>query len=180
MKYPPVRHYGDIEAEEFDAYYERWPRELAAIPKQVVQDWVHRHWHDFRDHWVELAPHTWKYECKVLSSSEIMSIDHIGTWIRDLDAEGVEYVSGASRGQTRMAKYMLEHGTFPVPILVAQGAGHVVHPRSAKELMKEPLQLIEGHCRLACIRGMINSAHPHIAAHHRVWVATIPEARDGV
>ena len=175
MKYPPVRKYGDIDAEEFDAYYARWPDELSAIPKLIVQDWIHRHWRDFREHWIDLAPHHWQYESRVFSNEEILLIDHIGTWIRELDAEGVEYVSGAPRGGTRMAKYMLTHGTFPVPILVAQGAGHVVHPRSAREFMKEPLQLIEGHCRLACLRGMINANYSSLATRHRVWVATITQ-----
>jgi hypothetical protein len=174
MKYPPVRRYGNIDSEDFDAYYARWPARLQAIPRQVVQDWVHRHWRDFKQHWIDLAPHTWRYDSEVFSNAEILSIDHIATWIPELDAEGVEYVSGAPRGQTRMAQYMLNHGTFPVPILVARNAGHVVHPRSAREPMKEPLQLIEGHCRLACLRGMINANYPSLALRHRVWVATIP------
>jgi hypothetical protein len=174
MKYPPVRRYGDIDSESFDAYYARWPQALAAIPQQVVQDWIHRHWRDFKDHWVELAPHTWQYELALFTNEQVLSIDHIGTWISELDAEGVEYVSGAPRGKTHMAQYMLQHGTFPVPILVARSAGHVIHPRSAREPMKQPLQLIEGHSRLACIRGMINSSHPNLASQHRVWVATIP------
>ena len=174
VKYPAVRKYGDIDSEDFEAYYARWPRELGAIPEAIVKDWIYRHWSDFREHWIRLAPHTWHYESVTIPSSEILAIDHIGTWIPELDAEGVEYVSDAPRSRTRMAQYMLKNGTFPVPILVARNAGHVVHPRSAKELMKEPLQLIEGHCRLACIRGMINAKHPQLAAEHSVWIATIP------
>lgn len=174
MQYPSVRGYGDFEVETFDSYYARWPQELSAVPRQVVQDWIYRHWRDFSNHWSGLAPHTWSYELKSLSSEEIRSIDHVGTWISELDAEGVEYISDTPRSRTRMAKYMLEYGTFPVPILVAQSAGHVVHPRSVREFMKEPLQLVEGHCRLACLRGMMNAKHPNLAHQHQVWVATIP------
>jgi hypothetical protein len=174
MKYPPVADYGGFNPESFDAYYARWPNELASIPKQVVEDWIHRHWRDFASHWVKLSPHAWAYELKTLTSEEVLTIDHIGTWIAELDAEGVEYVSGARRSQTRLATFMLDRGTFPVPILVAKMSGHVVHPRSRDERMKEPLQLIEGHARLACLRGMINSAHPRLASKHQVWVASIP------
>ena len=174
MIYPPVRNYGDIDVESFESYYARWPKILAEIPKGVVEDWVHRHWRDFRNHWVDLEPHMWRYELELFSCGDILRIDHIGTWIRELDAEGVEYVSGAPRSQTRMAQFMLKNGTYPVPILVAKDAGHVVHPRSAREPMKAPLQLIEGHCRLACLRGMINSSHPNLAREHAVWVATLP------
>lgn len=90
MKYPTVLKYGDIDAERFDSYYARWPDELIAIPTLVVQDWIHRHWRDFRDHWIDLAPHYWQYETRIFSNEDILSIDHIGTWIQELDAEGVE------------------------------------------------------------------------------------------
>ncbi len=41
--------------------------------------------------------------------------------------------------------------------------------------MKTPLQLIEGHARLACLRGMIQVDHPNLRPMHDVWLATIPE-----
>jgi hypothetical protein len=174
MKYPAVRQYGDIEMESFSEYYSRWPNELSSIPRGVVEDWIYRHWRDFEEHWAVLAPHTWTFELSQLTTHEVLSIDHISTWIPELDAEGVEYVSGAPRSKTRLAQHMLTNGTFPVPIIVARGAGLVIHPRSDGERMKEPLQLIEGHCRLACMRGMINSNHPSLLAKHSVWLVSIP------
>lgn len=174
MKYPAVRKYGDIDSESFESYYARWPEAFSAIPRPIVEDWIYRHWRDFSNHWADLEPHNWSYERKIFSNVEILKIDHIATWIRELDAEGVEYVSNAPRSKSRMAQFILANGTFPVPILVARNAGHVTHPRSAKEPMKEPLQLIEGHCRLACLRGMINSNHHNLGAEHDVWVATLP------
>lgn len=174
--YPPVRKYGDIEMESFENYYDRWPTSLQTIPQEVVKDWIYRHWSDFENHWVQLKPHLWSYRRELFSNADILAIDHIGTLIRELDAEGVEYVTGAPRSQTRLAQYMLSNGTFPVPILVAEGARNLGHPRCGGEPMKQPYQLIEGHCRLACMRGMINSQHARLASHHAVWVASIPEA----
>ena len=174
MKYPPVKNYGDTDAESFEAYYSRWPSTMAAIPKGIVEDWIYRHWTDFEHHWANLRPHLWRYQKVKLSNDEILLIDHVSTWIEELDAEGVEYVSGAHRSTTRLARYMLEHGTSPVPILIAKDSGHMLHPHSASETMKEPLQLIEGHRRLACLRGMIHAKHPMLASHHEVWLATIP------
>jgi hypothetical protein len=180
MKCPPVKGYGDIEVESFNDYYSRWPSALSAIPKSIVEDWIYRHWRDFNNHWIKLEPHKWTFQCLNFSNLEIRSIDHIGTWIPELDAEGVEFVSEAPRSKTRLARYMLSNGTFPVPILVAKNAGHVMHPRSAREPMKDPYQLIEGHSRLACLRGMINANHPALASQHQIWVATIPRATHGV
>lgn len=172
--YPPVLGYGDHHIESFEDYYARWPTELAAIPKAIIQDWVYRHWRDFKSHWISSAPHLWNYRLEPFSNAEILSIDHVGNWIEDLDEEGVEYVTNMPRSKARFAQHMLTNGTFPVPILVAEHAGHVIHPRSHGEYMKEPYQLIEGHCRLACIRGMIHSNHLNLLATHNVWVATIP------
>ena len=172
--YPPVIHYGDMDCESFDAYYERWPSELSAIPKSVVADWIHRHWNCFHKHWIELQPHTWSYNLTQFSYEEILAIDHIGRWIPELDAEGVEYVGNTPRSKTRLATHMLTNGTFPVSIIVAKNSGHIVQPRSGGVHMKEPYQLIEGHSRLACIRGMINANHPSLQKLHNVWVVTIP------
>lgn len=177
--YPAVQKYGDIEMESFEKYYGRWPTELQTIPREVVKDWIYRHWTVFQNHWIGLKPHLWSYRCASFSNEDIVSINHIGTWIPELDAEGVEYVSGAPRSRTPLAQYMLSRGTFPVPIIVAESAGNVVYPHSGGELMKEPYQLIEGHNRLACIRGMINSQHSNLASSHSVWVVSIPEAASG-
>jgi hypothetical protein len=176
---PPVRRYGDIECESFEDYYARWPQALAAIPECVVKDWIYRHWRDFQEHWEALRPEAWLWERRTYTTEEVMSVDHIGTWIRELDAEGVEFVGTAPRSQTRLAQYMRSHGTFPVPIIVARNSGHVTHPRSADEKMKQPLQLIEGHSRLACLRGLVNSGWPTLATGHLVWEARIPPATSG-
>lgn len=172
--FPQVQRYGDIDSESVDAYYRRWPAYLAQIPKEVVQDWIHRHWRDFRNHWQDLNPQDWLFSLRRYSTAQVMAIDHIGTWIRELDAEGVEFVGTQPRSQTRLAQHMRQHGTFPVPIIVAHAAGHVVHPRSAGEPMKEPYQLIEGHSRLACLRGMVNARWTTLQDDHLVWEVAIP------
>ena len=47
-------------------------------------------------------------------------------------------------------------------------------PRSGGKRMKTLLQLIEGHARLACLRGMIHAGHPQLQASHAVWLTHIP------
>lgn len=123
-----------------------------------------------------MAPHEWTFRSVLFSNERVMAIDHVRTWIPELDAEGVEFVNGAPRSKSRLGQFMLANGTFPVPIVVAENAGHVVCPRSGGEHMKEPLQLIEGHTRLACLRGMISSDFPSLLAQHKVWVVNIPRS----
>ena len=61
-----------------------------------------------------------------------------------------------------------------MPIMVAENAGNILHPISAREPMKAPYQLIEGHCRLACMRGMINSNYKSLKYEYEVWLVEIP------
>ncbi len=173
-QYPAPKNYGNFDTESFDSYYSRWPSGLSTIPREVVEDWIYRHWYCFRDDWMKLHPHNWSYRLVDFSNEQILAIDHVGEWIQELDAEGVEYVGGFPRSETRLARYMLEFGTFPVPIIVAENAGHVIHPRSNHERMKVPFQLIEGHCRLACVRGMITHKHPSTLSRHKVWLVKLP------
>jgi hypothetical protein len=175
--YPPVLRYGDMDRESFDSYYARWPTELADIPKAVVEDWIYRHWNCFEERWIPLEPHKWSYRLSTFTNTKILAIDHVLTWIPELDAEGVEFVTDAPRSKTRLGQFMLANGTFPVPIIVAEVASHAVCPRSGGLYMKSPLQLIEGHTRLACIRGMIHSGHPNLKSEHQVWVVRIPESK---
>lgn len=175
--YPTVHRYGDMDRESFDSYYSRWPPELSSIPKSVVEDWIYRHWNCFQDRWISLAPHTWTYRKSSFNNDQILTIDHVLTWISELDAEGVEFVTGAPRSQCSVGRFMLSEGTFPVPIIVAEEASHVVCPRGGGAHMKAPLQLIEGHTRLACLRGMINAGHQNVKNNHQVWLVQIPGGR---
>jgi len=175
--YPAVKRYGDMDMESFEDYYARWPTDLRHIPQGVVKDWIYRHWGCFKERWIPLRPHEWSYQFCTFSNEKILAIDHVLNWIPELDAEGEEFVTGAPRSQTKLGQYMLSEGTFPVPIIVAENASHVVCPRSGGERMKSPLQLIEGHTRLACIRGMINSAYTGLKGDHPVWLVNIPADR---
>jgi hypothetical protein len=172
--YPPVIDYGEDEMETFDYYFARWPKSLSSIPKEVIQDWIYRHWPQFNEYWSALRPHTWSYKRVQFSADELLTIENVSPLMLELDAESLEYEQGGVRSETPLADYMFANGTFPMPIIVAENAGHVVHPRGDGEQMKVPFQLIEGHSRLACIRSMIRSGYPTLQPQHDVWVVTIP------
>jgi len=172
-EYPPVEGYGDHEVESFDSYFEKWPKD-SVIPKDIVEQLVYRHWSDFEEDWIPLDPHGWEYELRTFTNGEILQVDHIGDWVQRFDAEGKEYVEGKPRSETWLAKHMLSEGTFPAPIIVAEDCGHIRHPKGwDTDYFKEPYQLIEGHCRMGCIRGMINSSHKKLKNEHQVWVVRI-------
>lgn len=166
--FPKVNNYGDIDVEDFQSYYARFPKELKSIPIDVVENWIYRHWDDFTE-WIPLKPQDWKYELKEFSNNEILKISHINDWIPILKAEAVEYVTRGKRVNNYVGQYMLKNGTTPSPIIVGENIGHISYPRMPITcLMKEPYQLIEGHSRLACLLGMISSSHINLKKYHKV------------
>lgn len=165
---------GDFEVEPFETYFERWPTEYANVPSGVVETWVYRHWRDFQC-WLPLQPLDWAYELKKMSSSEILTIGHVGTWPETLKYWGDDLFEGSSRRTTWLGRSMLDMGTTPAPIIVARDAGRYRHPREAANApFIEPYQLVEGHMRLAYLQSMIRREHPQLRSHHEVFVATLP------
>lgn len=169
---PQVTNYGDFNQEKFESYYAKFPNYLKNIPKDVVENWIYRHYDDFIE-WIPLNPQNWIYELKDFTNEDILTISHILDWMPELKAEGLEYVSGGKRANHYVGKYMLSHGTTPSPIIVGENIGHLYHPNQKSILMKNPYQLIEGHKRLACLLGMINISHHNLNDKHKVWVINI-------
>lgn len=173
IQIPEPTGFGTLRVEPFADYFRRWPREYAQVPQLVVETWVHRHWSAFQ-HWLPLRPLDWKYALRRFSLADVLQIDHVGDWPDKLLAWGDELFEGTQRHKTWLGRFMLETGTTPAPIIVAEGAGRYGHPRELNLPLREPLQLIEGHARLAYLRAMVRHGHPALQATHQVFVATLP------
>jgi hypothetical protein len=61
-------------------------------------------------------------------------------------------------------------------MIIAQEAGGWLHPREHGRHMQEPLQLIEGHMRLAYLQSLIRRSHSSVRPVHQVVLATLPMA----
>ena len=171
MTPPAVQRYGSSEVEPFSEYYARWPRELSNFPRCVVENWVHRHWTEFSSHWANRNIHQFEFEDHAYTNEEVMQIGHTGDWSFTLDHWGDELFRNSLRKSTWLASSMLESGTTPAPIIVSPNSGDLQHPSGG---MMHPLQLIEGHLRLAYLRGMIRHDHKQLKPAHRVWQVTLP------
>lgn len=172
MKVPEVKGYGDLEVEPFEEYYARWPAILSNFPTCVIQNWVHRHWQDFHDLWLDRGIEHFIFQQNVFTSPQIMQIGHVGNWLDTMDYWGDELFRNRQRQDTWLAKYMLTHGTSPAPIIVAKDTHDQEHPRGGA---MHPLQLIEGHMRLSYLRGMIRHNHPALQGRHSVWLLNFPK-----
>lgn len=173
MQAPEVCGYGDFNVEPFKEYVERWPSELASFPRDLLETWVYRHWGEFSNYWMPNGALEWNYELRTFSNEDVLRILTFEKMLETMDYWGDELFRNRQRRETWLAKFMLEHGTVPSPILVFEGGANKVHPRGLPgEKMLEPFQLIEGHMRTAYLRGMIRHSHSTLMSAHQVWVAT--------
>jgi hypothetical protein len=171
---PPKKWREPSKVEPLSSYLSSWPSEYSNVPAVVIETWIYRHWSEFQE-WLPLNPLEWQYEPVTLSNDEIMTIRYpAGKYAKTLESWGNDLISGQDRKSTRLGKYMLESGTTPAPIIVAKNAGNWAHPREHGLLMCEPLQIIEGHMRMAYLQGMIRFNHVSLKASHQVIMATLP------
>jgi len=174
VKAPSVRNYEDFNVEPFETYLQRWPQELSNFPACVIKNWVHRHWTEF-SLWLEFDLQPFEFKSTQFSNPEVMAIGHFDDWFRTLDYWGDELFTDKLRRSTWLASYMLEHGTSPAPVIVAMNADHIKHPLNG--FLKAPTHLIEGHMRLAYLRGMIRHHHPSLKDSHAIWQLYFPSPK---
>ncbi|HHX8571761.1 TPA: hypothetical protein ACVO35_000194 [Vibrio alginolyticus] len=175
MEIPKRNDPSDFKWETFEDYYARFPKELANIPKDVVENWMWFH----NEQVVEFSKlydfEKWTFELRDFDNDEIMAIRHFEYDLKLLDGKGQEFLLGRLN-EHDTAKFMFENGTSPCPIIVARDASkHIHHQREEGNYMLEPYQLIEGNRRLAYLRAMIGKPYSKLRDSHKVWVVTIGE-----
>lgn len=173
IKVPKPKNFSSLDVESFKDYRARLPIEFDVVPDSVIESWIYRHWPEFQE-WLSLRPFEWKYKLMSMPSTEILRISHVSDWPTTLQYWGDDLIDGPFRKDTWLGKYMLEHGTTPIPMIVAMNAGGWGHPREGWLAMQEPHQIIEGHMRLAYLQAMIRRNHTTLAAAHEVIVAELP------
>ena len=157
---PDVKRWGEVDQEDFDSYYDRWPEKLRHVPKCVIETWIYRHWSDYANDWLGIDLSGVGFELIKMNNVQVMKIGHISDWMKKLDGWGNQLFVDKLRQDTWLAKHMLIHGTWPNPIIVAPNEGNLEHPRGGK--MMPPMQLIEGHMRLDYVRGMIRKKYEQL------------------
>ena len=173
MRPPKREDPSAFEIESFDSYYSRWPKELTNIPEDVVRHWIYYHNGFFWEGGIIYEIDRWSFDLKVFSNEKIMEIAHYPSEIERMDYNGETLMKKGMPGYDT-AEYMLQHGTFPCPIIVAYNAGAHKHAKSiGTETMLEPYHLVEGHRRLGFARGMIRHNYKHLKREHKVWLVTI-------
>lgn len=164
-----VGGYGGHDTEPFESYLKRWPASLSNFPSAVVKDWVWRHWGDFRHLWLDRGIEELRFDLNTYDDAEILQIGQFERW----DDLADRHLDPKDPLNFSLGRYMVEHGTFPVPIIVATNSHGLIHPRGYP---MQPLHLIEGHRRLGMLRGLLKREHPTLVGSYQVWNLVLPIA----
>lgn len=160
------------------------PKELSNFPEDVLKQWVYEHGKGDGDviDALNLIPNLaeWRFELVDMTNADIKRIRHYPYDERLLLPKGEWWLKSGRHSAPAFFDYMLEHGTTPVPIIIAQNASGHNHPIIAYRYpehggsMLDPLHLLEGNRRFALLRAMINNDVASLQDKHLVWVVTMP------
>jgi hypothetical protein len=161
----------EFDKEPFEAWFAHVRGDIPHVPACVAETWIHRNWGYSGYHWLPLA--RLRFEKQRWANAEVLRIgeglEH-PQWSRSWSEE-LGRVGSAHR-QSWVGRFMLEHRTWPAPILVLDNPRRRVTDPSRERLAR--IHLIEGRVRAAY--------HHHLATHglalaeHDVWVAKIARA----
>jgi hypothetical protein len=152
-----------------DVFLRRITPLLSNVPRDVIDQWIHQHWKDFRRQWAWLAVRAISFTLDRWSSvriaNEVRATEH--DHIERLGAQ--EEGWGNLRDNHCACQFMQRNGTWPRPIIVLHNSRGLMFP-GTRQPLHEPTHLLEGHRRLACFLGMWRRSLP-LAEDHEIWVA---------
>lgn len=154
--------------EPFERWHDRVREEIPHVPACVAEHWLYRHGSG--------TPYTWLPLSRLrfqLQTWDLAQVQQIGEGIEPRWCPGWSDALGTDRHrrESSLGQYMLEHGTWPVPIIVLDNAAGICAPDD------EPMarwHLIESHMRSAYIDHLAKTQKAQ--SHHQVWVATMVDA----
>lgn len=155
------------EDESKDQYEARLRAALPDFPSQVIRDWIVRHGESaFQEHgWLDYR--RLRFDLTEMPTSCLLQM---------VLTSNEQAVSGWSRAirtdndfqETRLGQYMLRAGTWPVPPVVLYNPSGLVKAQGAA---LGRYHLLEGHHRLAYLKGLFIPPPIPALEFHEVWKA---------
>jgi len=170
--YERLRHlapYGEEPNRElFAEWYPRVKEQLANVPADVAEHWLHRHWGHSPFYFLPLE--TMRFSQVQWSRRELDEVRFTERWGNTPNWHDALVAAPEKHGGNWLFRHMASAGTWPAPIIVLDNAWGLVDPMFASPLPR--LVLVEGHRRLEYIRAFftMGKAMPQ----HSVWLAQVP------
>lgn len=141
---------------------------LPHFPPCVLEQWLHRHSVHAEWKWLGLKGLVFERACwsseRIYSEVKFTDHDRSGEWSQQFRTE-------PGLRDSFLGRFMLEHGTWPAPIIVLKNDFQLRMPNGLK--LSEPFNLLEGNRRLNCFRAMHEDGLPVLLCDHVVWVARV-------
>ncbi len=151
--------------EEFEQWHQRVREQIPHVPACVAEHWLYRHGIHTPYDWLPLSRMRFKQEtwelARILSIGEGVEPQWSPNWAEELETDPNHY-------ESELGQYMLDSGTWPVPIIVLD------NETGLQSSDDEPLarwHLIEGHMRSAYMDHLAKTGRAKET--HQVWVTTI-------
>lgn len=167
----PTLNQLDDPTESPSEYARRVQKQLPNFPESVITQWFYDHHHCIREHsWLDYP--SLKFNLAEVGT-EFFALtclrDHeIVTQYRDYFLQGTD-----SRRMYRLANYIEEKGTWPVPPIIFDNTeGGIVSPRGFR--YSTPYDLLEGHHRMAVLYAL--GKHKH--GIHQIWFLERPSTQN--
>jgi len=161
--------YDEEDPPEGDAEYARRLRALLPdFPAQVLADWILNHGRNaFREHgWLDYRQLRFALRDEPTAFFDTVATSNdsaVGSWSH-------QFRTDPQFQQYDLGEFMAANGTWPVPPIVLDNTSGLTTPRG--EILGRH-HLLEGHHRLAFLRGLQTPPALAIQPVHSLWLATI-------
>lgn len=158
-----------MDKEPFESYIKRVKHLAPNIPDCILENWIYRHYTSVVSDYAFLDFKNMKIE------RDSWSVESIYDLIKSYD-EGIinnlGYQIYKRKDKIWLQKYMLEHRTWPVPIIVLNNKERLFTNPAGRPL-GDPYHLLEGHLRLNYFREIYRYEKETLKNTHEVWKVTI-------
>lgn len=160
--------YSATQLEPFSKFYDRLKKELPNFPKDILEQWVYRHFSQFCNDYWWLEFDKFQFRKVEFENDKIMKIG--SNIMEDLNYWGDDFINESNfRRDTWLGNYMIKNRTWPKPIIVFYSEESNL---KIKKALCSPYHLLEGHLRLSYMRAFIKYEEDKIPNKHSVWIAT--------
>ena len=157
--------------ENFENYLPRARRLAPNFPVCVLRQWIYRHFDDAVHDYGWLGFRGLNFRKENWSTNAILEKVKWRTG-RDLVPKwAFQLRNNAGFRRSWLGTYMIEHGTWPAPILVIDNKAGLRDPRSIP--LGIPHHLLEGHHRLAYLYALVDDSRGNPQDEHDLWIIDV-------
>ncbi|HIF9208862.1 TPA: hypothetical protein ACX6QM_002098 [Photobacterium damselae] len=161
--------FGERHCESLDRWKQRAHMTLPNFPDDVLEQWLYRHWKGVMYNWGWLDFRGMVFTKETWSTEDILA--KVQTPSQDVIDRLSQRMTNVMFQRSWLVQNMTERGTWPVAPIVLDFERDLY--ASNGKILKAPFNLLEGHHRLAYLKGLVEQGE-YVRDQHELWIAKIP------